>query len=67
MENWPQKKKEEFIHKIKKFREYLNRKKIASKTLSNIAVTVHIMSTIIEFLLIKPMQNIFTGFLTEMR
>ena len=53
MENWPQKKKEEFIHKIKKFREYLNRKKIASKTLSNIAVTVHIMSTIIEFLLIK--------------
>lgn len=53
MENWPLKKKEEFIHKMKRFREYLNRKEIASKTLSNIGVTVHIMSVIIEFLLIK--------------
>lgn len=53
MENWPQNKKEEFIHKMKSFREYLNRKKVAYKTLSNISVTVHIMSAIIEFLLIK--------------
>lgn len=53
MEKWPQKKKEEFIHKFKKFREYLNRKEIDIKTLSDIGVTVNIMSVIIEFLLIK--------------
>ena len=53
MENWPQKKKEEFIHKMKRFRNYLNRKEVDLKTLSNISITVHIMSAIIEFLLIK--------------
>lgn len=53
MEDWPEKKKKEFIHKIKKFREYLNRKEVDLKTLSNISITVHIMSSIIEFLLIK--------------
>lgn len=53
MENWPETKREEFIHKIKKFREYLNRKEVDLKTLSNISITVHIMSSIIEFLLIK--------------
>lgn len=53
MENWPKTKKEEFIHKVKKFRNYLVRKEIDLKTLSNISITVHIMSAIIEFLLIK--------------
>lgn len=53
MEIWPERKKEEFIHKIKKFREYLNRKEVDLKTLSDISITVHIMSSIIEFLLLK--------------
>lgn len=53
MEYWPEKKRDEFIHKIKKFREYLNRKEVDLKTLSNISITVHIMASIIEFLLIK--------------
>lgn len=53
MDNWPQNKKEEFIHKIKSFKNYLYRKEIDIKTLSNISVLVHIMSSIIEFLLIK--------------
>lgn len=53
MEDWPEKKREEFIHKMKKFRNYLNRKAIDKKTLSDIGITVHIMSTIIEFLMVK--------------
>lgn len=53
MESWPRPKKEEFIHKINKLRNYLNRKEIDLKTLSNISITTHIMSFIIEFLLIK--------------
>ena len=53
MENWPKAKREEFIHKLKKLRNYLNRKEIDVKTLSNISITTHIMSYIIEFLLIK--------------
>lgn len=53
MENWPKTKREEFIHKLKKLRNYLNRKEIDFKTLSNISITTHIMSYIIEFLLIK--------------
>lgn len=53
MKNWPEKKKEEFIHKMKSFRNYLERKKIETKILSDIGVTVHIMSVIIEFLLVK--------------
>lgn len=31
MEDWPEKKREEFIHKMKKFRNYLNRKAIDKK------------------------------------
>lgn len=53
MSNWPDNKKNEFIHKIKNFKEYLNRKTVDLKTLSEINVTVHIMSAILEFLLIK--------------
>jgi len=53
MERWPKKKREEFIHKMKSFRNYLNRKEIDVKILSDIGVTVHIISAIIEFLLIK--------------
>lgn len=53
MELWPEKKREEFIHQMKSFRNYLNRKEIDVKILSDIGVTVHIMSAIIEFLLIK--------------
>lgn len=53
MENWPKTKREEFIHKLKRLRNYLNRKEIDFKTLSNISITTYIMSYIIEFLLIK--------------
>lgn len=53
MENWPKPKKEEFIHKMKKFRSYLNRKDVDLKTLSDMAITSNIMSFIIEFLMIK--------------
>lgn len=53
MENWSPARKEEFIHKMKKMRNYLNRKKIDLKTLSNVTITAHIMSAILEFLLIK--------------
>lgn len=60
MEHWPEAKKEEFIHKMKEFRNYLNRKEIDKKILSEIGITVHIMSVIIEFLLIKTRtQHIF--------
>lgn len=53
MESWPKNKREEFIHKIKRFRNYLNRKEVDWKTLSDISITVHIMSSIMEFLLMK--------------
>lgn len=53
MESWPHNKKEEFIHKMKKFRNYLDRKEVDLKTLSDMSITVNIMSSIIEFLLIK--------------
>lgn len=53
MENWPKAKKDEFMHKIKLFRKYLDRKQINRKLLSNISITVHAMSVIIEFLLLK--------------
>ena len=53
MELWPEKKREEFIHQMKSFRNYLNRKEIDTKILSDIGITVHIMSAIIEFLLVK--------------
>ncbi len=53
MENWPYSKREEFIHKMKRLRNYLNRKEVDLKTLSDISITGHIMSAIIEFLLIK--------------
>ena len=53
MENWPCHKKEEFIHKIKKLRNYLDRKDINLKLLSDMCITAHIVSFIIEFLLIK--------------
>ena len=53
IKTWPEPKKEEFIHKIKKLRNYLDRKDVKLKFLSNISITVYIMSEIIEFLLLK--------------
>lgn len=53
MESWPHNKKGEFIHKMKKFRNYLDRKEVDMRTLSDMSITVNIMSSIIEFLLIK--------------
>lgn len=53
IEKWPEEKKEEFIHKIKLLRKDLDRTDIKRKLLSNISITVHTMSAIIEFLLLK--------------
>ena len=53
IEKWPEEKKEEFIHRIKLLRKYLDRKQINRKLLSSISITIHAMSAIIEFLLLK--------------
>lgn len=57
MENWPEAKREEFIHQFKALREYLKRKDVHTNILSNMCVTVHILCVIIEFLLIKTRTN----------
>ena len=52
MKKWPENKQKEFS-KIKTLRDYFNRKNADKKTLSEICIVCHIMSIIIEFLMIK--------------
>lgn len=53
IEKWPENKRKEFIHPIKKLRHYLNQKYINQKLLSSISIIVQMLSVIIEFLLLK--------------